>query len=59
MKAGNKLKYYIMFYSFQERKAREIAVYKLKVKAFKSMEKDEIDLEYINPTSEYEFKKII
>ena len=47
-----------MFYSFQERKAREITHYKQRVKELKSMEIDEIDLEYINLTSEYEYKKI-
>lgn len=56
-KNSGKFKRYVMSYSFQGRKAREIAHYKLKVKELKSMDNDEIDLEYINLTTEYEYKK--
>lgn len=56
-KNSGKFKRYVMSYSFQGRKAREIAHYKQRIKELKSMENDEIDLEYINLTTEYEYKK--
>lgn len=43
-----KIKSSIMFFSFQERKKRELECYKQDKKRLQNMEKDEIDLEYIN-----------
>lgn len=56
---SEKFKRYVMSFSFQERKARELAHYKQRVDELRNMETDEIDLEYINLKSEYEHKKTV
>lgn len=48
-----------MFFSFQERKKRELECYRQEKKRLQKMEKDEMELEYINLKSEYERKKNI
>lgn len=54
---GEKFKRYVMYFSYQERKARELEHYTQRVNELKQMRIDEIDLEYINLTTEYEHKK--
>lgn len=58
-KLNKKIKRIIVYYSLQEKKKRELRLYKDKVKAFKEMEADKIDLEYINLKSEYEHRKVV
>lgn len=52
-----KIKQGIMLISFQERRKRELEHYRQEKSLLQYMEKDEIDLEYINLKSEYEHKK--
>jgi len=54
---SGKFKRYIMSFSYQERKVKELACYKQRVRELKKMDIDQIDMEYINLTSEYEHQK--
>jgi hypothetical protein len=53
-----KLKYWIMYSSSQERMKRKLVTYKEKLKYLKGLDNDEIDLEYITLKTQYEHKKI-
>lgn len=49
----------VMSLSFQERKERELMRYRQEVIRLKSLDDDELDLQYINLKSQYEYKKNI
>ena len=50
---------YIMHFSYQERKKREMESYKKELHRLKDLDKDELDLEYIDVLVEYEHRKNI
>ena len=54
-----KFENFVMSFSFQERKKRELEDYRQEKKRLKNMESDELELEYINVKSEYRNKKNI
>jgi len=54
---SGKIRRYIMYISFQERRKRALIRYKQEINRLQSMEVDELDLEYINMKSIYEHKK--
>jgi len=54
---NGKIRRYIMYISFQERRKRALIRYKQEINRLQSMEVDELDLEYINMKSIYEHKK--
>ena len=56
-KIVDKIKHYILYHSYQERKKRELNRYIEEKKRIQSMEKDERDMEYINLKAEYEHRK--
>ncbi|HJD45831.1 MAG TPA: hypothetical protein H9909_03205 [Candidatus Mediterraneibacter norfolkensis] len=50
---------YVMYFSYQERKKREMESYKKELHRLKDLDKDELDLEYIDVLVEYEHRKNI
>lgn len=56
---NGRFKNYVMSFSYKERRAKKLAEYKRRVCELKSMERDEIDFEYINLKSECEHKKSV
>lgn len=56
---NSRFRSYVMSFSYRERKAKKLEEYKRRVCQLKSMERDEIDFEYINLKSECEHKKSV
>jgi len=52
------IKRWVMYYSFQEQRKRELTAYRKKLEYLGSLDNDEINSEYINLKSTYERKKI-
>lgn len=59
VRTGKTIKHLIMSFSIQERKKRNLDHYRQELRTFHNMEKDELDLEYINLKTEYKHKKNI
>lgn len=57
-KFKEKLEFYIMYFSFKERKKREYEKFENSIKKLEKLSTDELEAEYINIKAKYEYKKI-
>lgn len=56
---NGRFKNYVMSFSYKERRAKNLADYKNRVRELENMERDELDFEYINLKAECEHKKSV
>lgn len=59
LKLGEAIKRLVMSVSIQERRKKNLCHYRQEISRFQNMEKDELNLEYINMKTEYEHRKNI
>lgn len=57
-KFKEKLEFYIMYFSFKERKKREYEKFENSIKKLEKLSTDELEAEYIDIKAKYEYKKI-
>lgn len=56
---SNRFKSYVMSFSYKERRVKNLADYKKRVRELENMERDELNFEYINLKAECEHKKSV
>lgn len=56
---GKKFRDYVMRFSYREKRKRELENFRREVRWFRSMDKDELNFEYIELKAEYEHRKSV
>ena len=54
-----KFKNWVMSFTYQERRNKQLEIFRTKIEHYSSMDKDELNFEYFNCKAEYEHKKNI
>lgn len=57
--SGTKFKNWVMSFTYQERRNKQLEIFRTKIEHYSSMDKDELNFEYFNCKAEYEHKKNI
>ncbi|MFQ8901783.1 MAG: hypothetical protein ACLR7D_07820 [Lachnospira eligens] len=55
----NKFKNWVMSFTYQERRNKQLEIFRNQLEDYSSMDKDELNFEYFNCKAEYEHKKNI